>query len=36
MYEGIEVFSKIATDLKEFMIKNDFVSIDELTGYSHS
>ena len=36
MHEGIEIFSKIATDLKEFMIKNDFVSIDELTGYSHS
>ncbi|MDR2967269.1 MAG: dihydroorotate dehydrogenase [Methanobacteriaceae archaeon] len=36
MYEGIEIFSKITTYLKKFMIKNDFNSIDEMTGYSHN
>jgi len=35
MYEGVEIFSKIATDLKAFMIKNDFNSISEMVGYSH-
>jgi len=35
MYEGIEIFSKIASDLKEFMEKNEFNSIDEMIGYAH-
>lgn len=35
MYEGIEVFSKISSDLKEFMRKNQFKSIDEMAGYAH-
>jgi len=35
MYEGIGIFSKIATDLKNFMEKNDFKSIDSMIGYSH-
>lgn len=36
MYEGIEIFSKIANGLKKFMIKNEFNSIDEMIGYSHT
>jgi len=35
MYEGIEIFSKIARGLEKFMIENDFNSINEMTGYSH-
>ncbi|RBQ22233.1 Dihydroorotate dehydrogenase [Candidatus Methanobinarius endosymbioticus] len=35
MYEGIEIFSKIKNDLKNFMQKNEFNSIDEMIGYSH-
>lgn len=35
MYEGVEIFSKIATGLKKFMIKNNFNSISEMIGYSH-
>ncbi|MBZ9571435.1 dihydroorotate dehydrogenase [Methanobrevibacter sp. TMH8] len=35
MYEGVEVFSKISNDLEEFMKKNQFESIDEMTGYAH-
>jgi dihydroorotate dehydrogenase (NAD+) catalytic subunit len=35
MYEGIEIFSKIATGLENFMIKNDFSSVHEMIGYSH-
>ncbi|MCL2115507.1 MAG: dihydroorotate dehydrogenase [Methanobrevibacter sp.] len=36
MYEGVEIFSKIATGLKKFMIQNDFNSTCEMTGYSHN
>lgn len=35
MHEGVEIFSKIANDLEKFMQKNDFKSIDEMTGYAH-
>ncbi|MDR0900773.1 MAG: dihydroorotate dehydrogenase [Methanobrevibacter sp.] len=35
MYEGVEIFSKIATDLAIFMKNNNFESIDEMVGYSH-
>ena len=35
MYEGIEIFSKIANGLEEFMKKNEFKSIDEMIGYAH-
>ena len=35
MYEGIEIFSKINSDLEEFMKKNEFSSIDEMVGYAH-
>ena len=35
MYEGIEIFSKIATGLEKFMTKNGFNSISEMIGYSH-
>jgi len=35
MYEGVKIFSKIAADLKKFMIKNGFESIEDMIGYSH-
>jgi dihydroorotate dehydrogenase (NAD+) catalytic subunit len=35
MYEGIEIFSKIAIGLEKFMNKNGFSSTCEMTGYSH-
>lgn len=35
MHEGVEIFSKIANDLKEFMRKTGFKSIDEMIGYAH-
>jgi len=35
MYEGVEIFSKIANDLREFMEKNEFKSINEMIGYAH-
>lgn len=35
MYEGVEIFSKIANDLKNFMNENEFKSIDEMIGYVH-
>ena len=35
MYGGINIFSKINSDLKEFMLKNEFESINEMIGYAH-
>lgn len=35
MYEGVEIFSDIAKDLKNFMIKQSFNSIDEMVGFGH-
>jgi dihydroorotate dehydrogenase (NAD+) catalytic subunit len=35
MYEGIEIFSTIASDLKKFMETNGFKSIEEMVGYAH-
>ena len=35
MYEGPEIFSKIAVDLENFMIKEGYNSIDELVGLAH-
>lgn len=35
MYEGVEIFSKISENLKNFMKENEFKSIDEMVGYSH-
>ena len=35
MDEGVEVFSKINRDLKEFMIRKGYSSIDEMVGLAH-
>lgn len=35
MYEGVEIFSKISNDLKDFMKNNEFKSVDEMIGYTH-
>jgi dihydroorotate dehydrogenase (NAD+) catalytic subunit len=35
MNEGIEVFEEISEGLNDFMIENDFDSIDEMVGYAH-
>ena len=35
MYEGVEIFSKIASGLEDFMKKNSFSSIDEMVAYAH-
>ena len=35
MYEGVEIFSKIAKGLEIFMAQNGFNSIDEMVGYAH-
>ena len=35
MYEGVEIFSKIATSLKNFMKANEFKSINEMIAYAH-
>lgn len=35
MYEGVEIFSDIAKDLKNFMIKQNFNSVDEMVGFGH-
>lgn len=35
MYEGLEIFSKIAIDLENFMIKEDYNSIEDLVGLTH-
>lgn len=35
MYEGIEIFSNITDDLKDFMKNNEFKSINDMIGYAH-